>query len=313
MEEEIKWIPNTPLGLNIREIKHVPPHYHNDILEIIMCLSGQVTVSYCFEEFTLFPGEYILVDKDAHFLYDGKNAVCVSFYFDLLYFKKKYRYINYLSYVCEGTRQSIKPFNTTNHKHLKAMLLALLICLINCNEITEDIELTINEASSKIVQLLMDKFDIIFWYHPNLEINISSLKKYRELVCYLARHHDKKVDLESLSEETGLSKIYISEFLSTVSIGFQRTLHYCRASHAAQLLITTNINILEISEECGFSDPKYFYKAFRFWYLCTPGQFREKYSNSNKHFGQEVQLSLGDISYYITDIVMKHFLEWFIK
>ncbi len=310
--EEIKWINGTPLGLIIRNVNYVAPHYHKGVLEIILCLSGHITVSYCFEEFTLTAGEFILVDKDAHFLCNGVNAVCVSFYFDLSYFRKKYRYIDNLFFVCEGTKQSTVPFNTYNHKHLKAMLLAILIYLADNKDATNQIESKICNIVENIIELLLDKFDIMFWYHPGLHINKSAMEKYRVMTGYLSMHHADKISLESLSEKIGLSKAYISEFLSSVSLGFQKMLNYYRAFQAAQMLIDTNLNILEVSEQCGFSDPKYFYKSFRFWYSCTPNQFRKKYSYSGESCNREEILGLGDISKYIEEITMKHFVEWFV-
>ncbi len=310
--EKIEWISKTPLGLIIREVKYVIPHYHKGILEIILCLSGNVTVSYCFEEFTLTAGEFILVDKDAHYLYDGKNAVCVSFYFDLSFFKEKYLYIDNLFFVCEGTKQSTVPFNTHNHKYLKAMLLSILIYLLENKDDISQIETKICNIVDNVIRLLLDKFDIMFWYNPGLDINNDAVEMYRKMMGYLSKHHTDKINLETISEKIGLSKVYISEFLSTVSLGFQRMLNYCRASHAAQMLIDTNIKILDISEHCGFSDPKYFYKAFRFWYSCTPNRFRKKYSYPKKPCNQEKILQLNDVSDCIEEIAMKHFVDWFI-
>ena len=60
--EKINWIEGTPLGVNIREIEYIAPHVHYDIVEITLCLLGEIKMSYCFEEFTLSPGDVILVD-----------------------------------------------------------------------------------------------------------------------------------------------------------------------------------------------------------------------------------------------------------
>jgi mannose-6-phosphate isomerase-like protein (cupin superfamily) len=57
-EESISWIANTPLGIKIRNIEFVPTHMHEDIVEIIFCLKGNVKFSYGYETFTLSTGEF---------------------------------------------------------------------------------------------------------------------------------------------------------------------------------------------------------------------------------------------------------------
>ena len=42
--EKINWIEGTPLGVNIREIEYIAPHVHNDIVEITLCLSGEIAL-----------------------------------------------------------------------------------------------------------------------------------------------------------------------------------------------------------------------------------------------------------------------------
>lgn len=304
-------IEDTPIDIIIREIDYIAPQVHADVVEIILCLSGEVTISYCFEEFTLKTGEFILVDKDAYYLYNGNGAICASFYIDLSFFKAKYPYIDSLFFVCEGTKESRVPFDTYNHKYLKAMLIALLTYVSENTDLNPDYVDKINKITLNIVDLLVNKFDIIYWYHPDLVIQESALLRHRMMMDYVFKHHTENINISILAEKFNLSDIYISEFISSISLGFRKMLNFIRASDAARLLISTDMNVLSISEACGFSDPKYLYKAFKEWYYCTPNEFRKKYLSEIGNEDVARRLRLSDIVGPLEQMRKEHFIDWF--
>ena len=85
-----KQVGGTPLSIGVYSVEKVPTKINEKgVLEIIFCLKGSVKFSYAYEEFTLHAGEYISVDKDAYYLYDGQDNMCVSLYFDLLQYEEK--------------------------------------------------------------------------------------------------------------------------------------------------------------------------------------------------------------------------------
>jgi AraC-like DNA-binding protein len=309
--EKINWIVGAPVGIAIRNIDYVAPHAHDGVIELILCLTGKVKVSYCFEEFTLDQGEFILVDKDAHIIYGQEPGICASIYIDLASFNKKYPYIDSIFFVCEGTKQSKVPYNTTNHKYLKAMLLTMLTIVLEHDGETAEYIKNVNKIASNIVDLLLDKFDIIFWYHPDMSIKPDALLRYRMMSDYVAKRQKEKIDISDLAEAFQLSNVYVSEFLSSVSLGFRRMLNFTRACSAEKMLIDTQMNILDISEACGFSDPKYLYESFNIWYKCTPHQFRKKYLSEAGKNNIETYLPISDIAKPLEDMRKEHFIDWF--
>lgn len=310
--EKINWIEGTPLGVNIREIEYIAPHVHNDIVEITLCLSGEIKMSYCFEEFTLGPGDFILVDKDTHYLYDGKDAVCASFYIDLKYFEEKYPYINHLYFVCEGTPGSSVPYNTENHKQLKGILLAILLFMLETPEGEAGFNQKITEGCNNVIDIIMNKFDIIFFYEPQLEITEKSLMRCRLIMDYIFRHQQENITVGDLAREFGLSEAYITEFLKKYFLGFRKMVAFTRLCHAETLLLYTDMNILQISEACNFSDPKYLYETFDFWYECTPNQFRKKYSKEMGNESRVKELHIDDVITPVVKMTRKHFMDTFL-
>ena len=312
-KENVFWIKDTPLGIKIRNIEFVPTHMHENIIEIIFCLKGSLKFSYGYEEFTLSAGEYISVDKDAHFLYDdNKDNICVSFYVNLEWFVVKYPYITSLLFVCEATIGSSRPYPTYCHKQMKGILLAILFYLANYDTDDSNFQNTIVNGAERIVDMLMNHFDIVCYYNPDLMLKTELMERNRNMMAYLQAHSSEKITLETMSRDFNLSKTYISEFLRTFEIGFRKSLSYIRANNSEKLLLTTDMNIMDISEACGFSDSKYYYYAFKEWYKCTPRQFRMIYRNKMNREGSEIELGLNDTLESLNDMINKHYLEMFL-
>jgi len=309
-QEDIRWIEGTPLALKIRQIEFIPPHIHDDIVEIIFCLKEMVTFNYEYEQFTLREGEFICVDKDAHYLYDGSDDICISMYIDLNWFKKKYPYITSLLFVCEYTSDSSTPRRKC-HDDLKGMLIALLFYLNTHDKNEAGYKKNIISSVEMIIDLFVRDFDIIFFYNPRLKLKPELLKRHHDLMLFLDRHSSEKITLKDMADHFHLSESYISEFMR-INLGFRKCLGYWRAYKSEKLLLGTKMNIMEISERCGFSDPKYYYNAFKAWYKCTPKQFRKNYTEKMKSPCLEKELLIDDIYGPLDKIMLDHYMDLFL-
>jgi len=307
--ERIKWEENSPINVKVRKIDYIAPHIHEDTVEITMCIAGEIKFSYYFEEFTLRPGDFILVDHDTHYMYDGKDAVCVSFYLNLDYFEKEFPFIKNLLFVCEYTADSSIPYDTYKHKFLKGLLLATLLYMLEHPEQDRDYAEKMRSAAHKIMTAVMDYFDIIFFYNPDMQISRKAFARWRYITDYLFRHFDENIAIKDLAAEFGMSEAYTTEFIAKYTLGFRHMLAYVRMCYAERLLLYTDKSIIEISEECNFSDPKYLYKVFRHWYDCTPTQFRKQYLNemNKEHVAEDMELSA--LLEPVTEMIKKHFVD----
>lgn len=312
-QETIPWITGCPLGIRIRKIGFVPTHMHEDLVEIIFCLRGSIKFSYAYEEFTLTAGEFISVDKDAHFLYsEDENNICVSFYLDLKWFLEKYPFITSLLFVCEATKESSRPYPTEYHKQLKGILIAILFYLANRDKYDRNFQSTMIRGAERIADLLVDHFDIIYYYNPGIILKDDLMERNRNMMVYLAEHSTEKLTLEIMSADFNLAKSYISEFLRTYVIGFRNLLSYIRANNSEKMLLTTDRNIMDISEACGFSDPQYYYRSFKKWYKCTPREFRTIYRNKMDENSRETELDFEETLVPLNEMILNHHLDLFL-
>lgn len=302
--KKITWIENTPLGISVYSAKSLSTQIQEDLLEIIMCLRGSIKFSYAYEEFTLHAGEFISVDRDAYYLDDGEDNLCVSFYIKLSAFHEKYPTTKNSMFICEAFDGTESNYPTQMHFELQSMLLGLLIYLNENIKIDSDI---INKATEKIVNIMVHNFDILFYLAPKEYLSEKYIKQYNEITSFLWEHLYESVSLNDLSERFRLSKSYISEFIRKSGLSFKKMMAYNRANDSEKLLLLTNKSCAEIAEHCGFSDVKLYYRAFERWYKCTPNQFRKKYK-----FGVDDNLeyvALNDIKEDLMEISTQNHIK----
>lgn len=87
----------------------------------------------------------------------------------------------------------------------------------------------------------------------------------------------EKINIESISEELGVSASYLSrKFKEVTGQTFLDFLNKYRIQQAAVLLSTRQYRINEISEATGFTDYKHFCAVFKKYTLMSPTKFLKK-------------------------------------
>lgn len=98
----------------------------------------------------------------------------------------------------------------------------------------------------------------------------------RKISSYIEQNYTRKLLLSEIAKNMEYSMSYLSHFFKEcIGIPFQEYLLMLRCEKARQMLLTTELPLLDISESCGFSDPKYFNKGFVALYGCTPKEYRK--------------------------------------
>ena len=104
----------------------------------------------------------------------------------------------------------------------------------------------------------------------------SSAFLVNRIAYYIHENVSEAVTLTDLAEHFGLSKSYIlklfrQNFNTTVTVYINNV----KLDHAAQLLITSMMNINEISEFLGYSDPAYFSRLFKRRFGVSPSKYTQ--------------------------------------
>ena len=100
----------------------------------------------------------------------------------------------------------------------------------------------------------------------------------RKIMKYIDTHYEEKLLLSDIAAAEGLDLYYLSHFFKeSFGVTFQDYLLKIRCEHARQLLLTTELSLLDVSISCGFSDPKYFNRGFLRQFGCTPKEYRKQF------------------------------------
>ena len=95
---------------------------------------------------------------------------------------------------------------------------------------------------------------------------------------YLQEHMGDDLSLSILAEEFHLNPQYISQlFKSEIGVGFLAYLTGIRMERAKKLLLTTDLPVAEVAEQCGYGDYRVFTKVFKKNENVTPSQYRRDF------------------------------------
>lgn len=109
--------------------------------------------------------------------------------------------------------------------------------------------------------------------------------QWQEIATYIDNHFSERISLELLASHFGLSKEHLSRtFHSYMGISFKKYLTRIRMHYAYQQLISTDLTIVDIALNNGFSDSRAFIHNFKEAYGITPLKYRKiKENTDNTH------------------------------
>jgi two-component system, response regulator YesN len=108
-------------------------------------------------------------------------------------------------------------------------------------------------------------------YHERLVLSAKS---------YINANYMNPITLKDVSKRVHLTEHYFGQiFKSTTSESFIHFLTRVRIEKAGQLLKNPCLKYYEISQQVGYTDPKYFTKMFQKIYGLTPKEYRKQFFN----------------------------------
>ena len=100
-------------------------------------------------------------------------------------------------------------------------------------------------------------------------------QRLRALIRFVDENYMHKIRLSDFAEAENCSLHYLSHFVKdALNQSFQEYVNSVRVNCACKLMATGDKKLLEICEEAGFSDYRYFSAAFKRQFGLTPEQYR---------------------------------------
>lgn len=128
-----------------------------------------------------------------------------------------------------------------------------------------------------------------------------------KLIKYVDSNYMHKIRLSDFAEEEGCSMTYMSHFVKeALNQSFQDYVNSVRLNCAVKLIAGGDMKMLDVCEEAGFSDYRYFSKTFKQQFGMTPEQYSKLLV---KPEGATVHRSLHSIEKFYDDEQSKRMLS----
>lgn len=226
-------------------------HYH---FEIIMLLSGEMTVQVDNKEYRLTPGKAVLVfPNQIHSLITEKESEHILCVFTPklvnFFFKQNHRKLpvdNSFSLPQYYERLFADMKEDDNLSKVKGTLYGL------CG-VFEEQAIFIDAGRDEESRLL------------------------HKIFSFIDSNFQDECSLEKLSEEVSYSYAYISKyFKKNVGMSYNSYVNYYRISEICYRLDNTEDSILKISDECGFKSLRSMNRNFKAQMGMTPAEYRKR-------------------------------------
>lgn len=288
--ESVSYTGDLPFELSFLNVGEESKHCHKEI-EILLVLRGVTHYQIYHTDYELNPGDLIIADvEDLHQIHDSSDDILLlSVHVDTGQFAQLYPNIRYMFFVCEecmegpaGNRQLLQSKLTLLKHHIAKMA-------FDYTREEKDMPLLIEEVN-ELVSILVNHFQGFFmedYQYKTSQENMSpdDLHRLSRITRYIMLNYNKKITLDDVSEMEHLSSYYASHLIKkTLGFNFQNFVNAIRLEFAEKLLVFSNMTLMQISQECGFSSPNYFNKCFSAWHGKTPAQYRKDYVPCERSF-----------------------------
>jgi AraC-like DNA-binding protein len=290
--EKVIFVHGVPLSMEGWNVGSYHLHAHRDVIEILLVLKGKATVTISCETFEMDEGDYVVIrEQDSH-MFTAADSGCelVSLYLNMTEYVKKIPYLYYVIFGCESFDLAKYRNETTK---IRRMIASVLINLLQGDESSVSEAL---KGAENLLWLLVNDYDMVKYYNRKWDAPFIKVEKYYKIMGYIFDFYYMKNIQEYIANREFYSKSYITHLFREVgATSFKDMLDYVRIFKSEEFLLNTNHSINDISDQCGFSDVKYYTSNFKKWYMCTPSEYRKRALNEINRKNIFQQLSPLDI------------------
>ena len=272
----------SPGNMNATDIDTAPKYHFHNCIEIGFCLAQDHILTFENREYILKPGDFFVLSPfSMHYVnhLTTANTSCCKY----LYVKPEELLRDFyplgLPDVMNWYKNSETPFIFSQNTHQNIYrLLTLLLAEYHNQE----------EGYRYAVQGLFQSVMVALTRELSTH-SITDSGKYRDislLLPALKRMHldyAKPLGVAYLAEQCNLSQsTFRALFRKHLGISHGEYLKHIRLQKACELLYSTELSILAVSMEVGFSSLTSFYQSFQDYYNISPKRWRDMYRSVQK-------------------------------
>lgn len=278
------------IRLFVNRLIYRAPHLHRDF-EIDLILEGNCSFIVKGETIALTTGDIILLNENTIHEIQGQT-----------------KSVKLLS--LQISKDFFKQFDFTN-----AVFENILPRSILTNSAFQDLTQTLvklvqsyflNQTDSSkffIFGLVCEIYGSLLKYVPHICVSKDNpdrgdltAKRITKILAYLDENFNKKITLQDVSKDIYIAPQYLSHyFTKNIGMPFRDYIAKLRFNHAVQLIDYTEMPLIEICYESGFSDYKYMEKMFIKNFGCSPQNYRRKnMPNEKRNFKRSNEYIYSD-------------------
>ncbi len=157
---------------------------------------------------------------------------------------------------------------------------------------------------SSLIYMIFSQLLKLFPYHfmsgQERKSSLEKTQRINRILKYGQLHYNEKASLSELARLENLSVTYLSRFIKeNLNRSFQSYIGELRFNNAKRLVISSDKALIDICEECGYSNYRYFYQDFIKNCNCSPNDYRlsqkdDGAGGQSPRFSVEERLSPGE-------------------
>ncbi|WP_440708166.1 helix-turn-helix domain-containing protein [Herbiconiux sp. YIM B11900] len=273
-DRPVEFAPGRAVSASVVTIRATNLHAHPGVIEILCVLRGALHVRVSSESFDLGAGDFLVINEDDPHLLEGDDANATAIiHVRLADFLDVDPLIEHIVFACES-------FDLVRHNGEEAALRASALELL---------ETALAPAESggegggelalcrRLLTRLCSDYSLERYNNRSGSPSAHLRRRYREVFRSLRDGAENRTILAAIAAEQHFSRSYVSHLVKNVSgLSFSTLLGFLRIWRAEKLVIRTELTMLEISAQCGFSDTKYFTRTFLAWFGVLPAAYRRQ-------------------------------------
>lgn len=140
----------------------------------------------------------------------------------------------------------------------------------------ENMDMLNNAESFKDLRILSAKIIENFAANISSQLYLGTSVIISKAIKYVNENYMNKITLKTAAEKLHTNHSYLSTlFKKEVGVGFIDYLNDIRIKRSQDLLVSTNLSLVEIAMKSGFDSQSYFTKTFKKKYDITPSEYRK--------------------------------------
>lgn len=268
--EKIKYI-----NVFLVELEYRTPHIHKDF-EICQVMDGEITVISGKESVHFSKNDFFVLNPfQPHEIIADPQALILSLQIQKELFLEYYPQINNIEF-CFGNYM-----NKLGENEIRSITDAISFLANSYFENVDRFQLICIAETNWLFYVLLGSYPFIHHGERGRIKQLESNIRMQRIMDYIDSHYTERIFLTTIAEKENLTMTYLSHFFkNNFQMTFQNYILSLRCEKARQLLLLTDLNLLDISMECGFSDVKYLNKGFKKRYGHTPKEYRKNFDTA---------------------------------